>query len=160
MNLTTGLVIERFRDFTPPSFFWNHIVKSIVNPRLAVRMACHEVSFIPDHQSPDTAGNLNRGWVSCERRRVHHDKMSINHDWTKSFEEFLTKIARGCGPVNTVRNQNEWLPLPRPFRRNDTIMERYVPSVKKNLMLRLTCHRNSSGTPDSLLTETHYLHSH
>jgi hypothetical protein len=139
VNRTKGLVIERFRDFTPPSFLWNHIVKSIVNPRLAVKMACHEASFIPGHESRDTAGHLNLRWVPWERRIPHHENMRINHYWTKSYEEFLNKIARGRGPVSIMRNQNEWLPLSRPFGRNDTIMEPYAVSVKKNLLLRSTC---------------------
>jgi hypothetical protein len=75
--------------------------------------------------------------------------MRINHYWTKSYEEFLAKVARGRAATSTKRNLHEWLPLSQPFGRNDTVMERYASSVKKNLLGRLACSKSASAAPDS-----------
>jgi hypothetical protein len=73
----------------------------------------------------------------------------MNHYWTKSYEEFLGKVARGRGTVSIMRNRNERVPLSRPFGMNDTLMEPYVAYVKKNLMICFGCYGRSPTKPDS-----------
>jgi hypothetical protein len=84
--------------------------------------------------------------------------MRINHYWTKSYEEFMGKIARGRAAVSALRNINEWLPLSRPFGRNDTVMEPYAAYIKKNLMVRFTCHGKSPTKINSRPIEVIDLH--
>jgi hypothetical protein len=68
-----------------------------VNPRLAIRMACHEASFLVNHMSRDTSGHPNLQWVAWAKRVPRHGKMHINHYWTKPYEKFLLKVYRGRG---------------------------------------------------------------
>jgi hypothetical protein len=136
LNRTHGLVIERFQDYAPIDFPWNGIVKSIVNPRLTLSIDCHEARFLRGYHSCDTYRNLNLGWVPWEKRRRFHDRMRVNHYFTKSYEEFLMKIRRGKADRTDIRTPGEWRPFAAPFGNRDRIMDPHILAVRKCLMLR------------------------
>jgi hypothetical protein len=141
LNKTAGLVIERFTDHVPMNHPWNHLVKSIVNPRFAHHMEAHEAYYEPrlGRFSCDCNGTFFPGWVDWLDRRPVHSCLRINHYWTKSFEEWLGKWARGRAPTNLTRNVNHYREFGKWFGYNDTMIDRYVPNVKRGLALRQPC---------------------
>jgi hypothetical protein len=127
-----GLVIERFRFHA----IWNHprheFVKSITKPR--------EVTQVHVHNSRYRSGravNLCQGKYA---HRVHrnwpcHERMRINHYWTKSREEWIRKVDRG--QVYRYSKYNLSLfNLIEDVVQNDTVMDWYIPRLKANLVVR------------------------
>lgn len=97
-----GGVMKRFQMHSLPDHELNRHVKSIVDPRRVCTMiGCHEAARISG-RSADSHGNpLRKGF----RNRVpQQDVIRINHYAVKSYEEFLSKRARGRARINTLRD--------------------------------------------------------
>jgi hypothetical protein len=130
-----GLVMERFTDHLELSHLWSHIVKSIVNPRVARSMSVHEARY-QGTSSRDCHGKLLRGWVNWVNRTAVHDCIRVNHYWTKSSEEWAMKVARGRASVVEKRRSTEAWDFLRSFGNTDTTILRYADRVKQSLAER------------------------
>lgn len=97
-----GGVMERFRKHSHPEHRLNTHVKSIVDPRRVCTMTgCHEAArmsgkVVDSHGIPLTKGRGDR--------TPQQDVIRINHYAIKSYEEFLSKRARGRARVTTMRD--------------------------------------------------------
>lgn len=97
-----GGVMERFRKHSHPEHRLNTHVKSIVDPRRVCTMTgCHEAArmsgkVVDSHGVPLTKGRGDR--------IPQQDVIRINHYAIKSYEEFLSKRARGRARVTTMRD--------------------------------------------------------
>jgi hypothetical protein len=137
-NQTSGLVIERFVDHAPLDHLWSHIVKSIVNPRTVKKMGVHEAKYLqgPRQFSCDCHGTWFRESVRLDLRTPVHDCIRINHYWTKSFEEWARKRARGRAAEKGIKQISEYNQFGKWFGYNNTLMAKHVSVVKKRLAQR------------------------
>jgi hypothetical protein len=134
-----GLVIERFRAHA----IWNHrqhrFGKLISKPREILSAHVHGSRY-----RSKGAVNLCQGKYTGRafKTKPCHERMRINHYWTKSREEWVQKVARG--QVYRYRKYNLSLfTMIDDVVQNDTIMDWYIPRVKANLVMRNTyppCH--------------------
>ncbi|MBR5465976.1 MAG: glycosyltransferase family 92 protein [Bacteroidaceae bacterium] len=98
----SGKVMDRFRKHSLPDHPLNHHVKSIVNPRCVCSMiGCHEAACIIG-TTVDSHGNIIT--QGRKKRKPQQDVIRINHYAIKSYEEFLSKRARGRARVNSKRD--------------------------------------------------------
>ena len=97
-----GGVMERFRSHSLPEHWLNTHVKSIVDPRRVCTMTgCHEAARISGVAGDSHGMPLKRGFRD---RQPIQDVIRINHYAIKSYEEFLSKRARGRARVTTIRD--------------------------------------------------------
>lgn len=88
-----GGVMERFKRHSLPGHILNRHVKSIVSPRRVFSMiGCHEVARISGKAFDSHGSPINRNFHD---REPQQDVIRINHYAVKSYEEFLSKRARG-----------------------------------------------------------------
>jgi hypothetical protein len=142
INRTSELVMERFVDHVPFGHRWNHIVKSIINPRLVRSMGSHEVTGWENPQngfSSDCNGTYILHWIPWELRHPRHNCLRINHYWSKSFEEFVLKIERGQVANVSKRKRSEFNQFGRVFGNTDTTLKGYAKDVKRELSKRKQC---------------------
>lgn len=99
-----GGVMERFLRHSNPEHRLNTHVKSIVDPRRVCTMTgCHEAARITGRAADSHGKPLKRGF----RDRIpQQDIIRINHYAVKSYEEFLSKRARGRARINTLRDMS------------------------------------------------------
>jgi hypothetical protein len=141
LNKTEGLVIERFVDHIPLEHEWNHIVKSIVNPRVTRKLEVHEGQFDLKFSRPslDCLGNLRMNWLPWKSRIAVHSCIRINHYWTKSYEEWLEKAGRGIASTYETRRLSDFRSFGMWYGNNDTAIDLYIPAVRKGLSERKPC---------------------
>lgn len=97
-----GGVMERFHSHSLPEHWLNTHVKSIVDPRRVCTMTgCHEAARISGVAVDSHGMPLKRGFRD---RQPIQDVIRINHYAIKSYEEFLSKRARGRARVTTIRD--------------------------------------------------------
>ena len=97
-----GGVMERFRKHSHPEHRLNTHVKSIVDPRRVCTMTgCHEAARISGKVVDSHGVPLKKGRGD---RIPQQDVIRINHYAIKSYEEFLSKRARGRARVTTMRD--------------------------------------------------------
>lgn len=97
-----GGVMERFRYHSLPEHRLNTHVKSIVDPRRVCTMTgCHEAARISGRSADSHGVPLRKGFGD---RIPQQDVIRINHYAVKSYEEFLSKRARGRARINTLRD--------------------------------------------------------
>lgn len=130
---TKGLVIERFTKHSEENFPRNRLVKSIVNPRLAVSMRAHNATFIGNTQAKDENHKRTKG----KSKHISHEKIRINHYWGKSYEEYQIKKFRGDVSSGSLspKEDSEF----NYYNRNDiedTSMQKYIKPIKDNLKNR------------------------
>jgi hypothetical protein len=134
-----GLVIERFRAHATWNHRQNKYGKLISKPREIVQADVHASRY-----RSGNAVNLCQGKYA---NRVHknwpcHERMRINHYWTKSREEWVRKVARGQVYRYAKYNLSLFAMIDDVVQ-NDTVMDSYIPRVKANLAGRHTyppCH--------------------
>jgi hypothetical protein len=69
-----------------------------------------------------------------------HDRIRINHYWTKSYEEWLSKRNRGrADEANTTRPVAAYWEFGRWFGNNNTLIDKYVNVVKMKMRQRTKC---------------------
>lgn len=99
-----GGVMERFRSHSLPEHRLNTHVKSIVDPRRVCTMTgCHEAARLSGHSVDSHGEVLKKGFRD---RRPQQDVIRINHYAVKSYEEFLSKRARGRARINKLRDMS------------------------------------------------------
>lgn len=97
-----GGVMERFRCHSLPEHKLNTHVKSIVDPRRVCTMiGCHEAARISGFAADSHGTPLSKGFRD---RKPQQDIIRINHYAVKSYEEFLSKRARGRARINSMRD--------------------------------------------------------
>lgn len=97
-----GSVMERFRRHSLPEHRLNTHVKSIADPRRVCTMiGCHEAARLSGHSVDSHGVPLKKGFGD---RMPQQDVIRINHYAVKSYEEFLSKRARGRARINTLRD--------------------------------------------------------
>lgn len=97
-----GSVMERFRCHSLPEHKLNTHVKSIVDPRRVCTMiGCHEAARISGFAADSHGTPLSKGFRD---RKPQQDIIRINHYAVKSYEEFLSKRARGRARINSMRD--------------------------------------------------------
>lgn len=101
-NKEPGGVMERFRKHSISQHRLNTHVKSIVDPRRVCTMTgCHEAARISGRATDSHGVPVTKGRGD---REPQHDVIRINHYAIKSYEEFLSKRARGRARVTTMRD--------------------------------------------------------
>lgn len=99
-----GSVMERFHHHSLPEHRLNTHVKSIVDPRRVCTMTgCHEAARISGSAVDSHGSLLKKGFRD---RKPQQDVIRINHYAVKSYEEFLSKRARGRARTTTLRDMN------------------------------------------------------
>lgn len=99
-----GGVMERFRSHSLPEHRLNTHVKSIVDPRRVCTMTgCHEAARLSGNSADSHGEVLKKGFRD---RRPQQDVIRINHYAVKSYEEFLSKRARGRARINKLRDMS------------------------------------------------------
>ena len=88
-----GSVMERFKYHSNYDNVSNRLVKSIVNPRRVFSLiGAHEAARISGKSSDSHGIPIKKNF---RYREPQHDIIRINHYAVKSYEEFLSKRARG-----------------------------------------------------------------
>jgi hypothetical protein len=133
-NRTAGLVIERFKDASPLDFNSNRHAKSIVNPRKVYLLDIHWALYLDEANDVDVYGRV----YDYDMRMIPpiHHRIRINHYWTKSYEEWLIKRARGKASTGEIREEWEWGPYAQPWGNQDTLIDKYIPLIKERLKAR------------------------
>ena len=97
-----GSVMERFRHHSLPNHILNKHIKSIVDPRrVCCVIGCHEVARISGFTADSHGDPVKKNF---RNREPQQDVIRINHYAVKSYEEFLSKRARGR--ARTVKQRN------------------------------------------------------
>lgn len=97
-----GSVMERFKKHSRPEHRLNTHVKSIIDPRRVCTMTgCHEAARLSGRAADSHGTPLTKGFRD---RTPQQDVIRINHYAVKSYEEFLSKRARGRARINTLRD--------------------------------------------------------
>jgi hypothetical protein len=93
---TNDLIIERFKSRSDQNMEFNRHTKLIINPRYILRMEdVHHAQSIDGRGIVNTRGEEIKTY--CMNYPARHDKMRINHYWTKSFDENLARRGGGGG---------------------------------------------------------------
>lgn len=128
-----GLVIENFKYHADLDFMADY--KPIINPRLAVNMTFpHWVNVIG--KTVDENGRRIWGYPFITKTYAlpsSKNKIRINHYYSKSLEEFLTKSKRGyadyVGSDRSIRDMDAF----KEHDQNsvtDNVMDKYIDELK------------------------------
>jgi hypothetical protein len=91
-----GMVTERFKSHSDQNLPFNRHTKLILNPRHILKMAdVHHAKSIDGRDIVNT--RRERIETYCLDYPPCHDKMRINHYWTKSFAEYLSRRRNAGG---------------------------------------------------------------
>jgi len=128
-----GLQIENYIYRSDAAWNSNRHIKSIVNPRLVKSPRNpHCFRYVQGYG----AVNEKKEPVEGSMTKANSiQKVRINHYFTRSTEESRSKMERGNPDSNYKRPWNDFERL----NRNDvldTIMEQYVPELKKRVLAR------------------------
>lgn len=129
---TDELVIERFKKRALDDYDLNRHIKTIFNPRLVWFAGVHEYKYfkgkgVDTHQKPISKYFL--------KREALLDRIRINHYFTKSEEEYLTKVKRGDATGNDHLTMKHFHSQDKNDI-EDTTMDKYIPIIKENLEKR------------------------
>jgi hypothetical protein len=112
----------------------NRHVKSIVNPRDVYCISAHSfkcVGKVVDiHKNEVDTNNIMYDYTL---REPLHDKIRINHYFSKSYEEFLQKRNKGIVSNFDFRTEEDFHRHDKNDIKNDTIMDKYAEEIKKRL---------------------------
>jgi len=96
-----GLQIENFLMKGPIDFDWNQHVKTIARPVCVYMfLNCHYANYHPGYMSVNERGAAVPGPFSLP---VSVDAIQVNHYFTRSYEEFCKKSARGAADGTSKR---------------------------------------------------------
>jgi hypothetical protein len=98
----TGGVMERFKYHSLPNNISNRRIKTIIDPRRAYSfIGCHEAALMSGYAADSHGQPVKKNYYD---REPQQDVIRINHYAVKSYEEFLSKRARGRARINKLRN--------------------------------------------------------
>jgi hypothetical protein len=132
-----GLVLERFLRCAPLGHSGNRAVKTLAKCSVLRDPNLHNHDFIPGVGYRTVTGEVLPPGRSHIVGPISHDIIRINHYFTKSREEWETKVARGratkpAGHPEKFRTEQHF----RMHDRNeeyDDYMLRFVPPIRKRL---------------------------
>ncbi len=130
-----GLVIERFKTHSKPSFRVNRNVKTICNPRTVLQASIHVHKYFGNLKSVNTNHTKNK--IPFLERESCFENIIINHYFTRSFEEFMNKRKSGVATHQNPNYRDEKTFINQD--KNDIfdpIMDKYIPIIKKNILER------------------------
>ena len=125
-----GLVIERFKNHSLPSFEVNKNVKTICNPRTVLQASVHVHKYFGHLKSVNTDHKEND--IMFLEREACFKNIRINHYFTRSFEEYMNKRKSGVATHQNPNYRNEKTFIIQD--KNDIfdpIMDKYIPIIKK-----------------------------
>jgi glycosyl transferase family 92 len=122
-----GLVTENYLWRAPDDFISNHWVKSIACPRKVVRYATPHNFWVRG----DAVGEDGRR-VQAHLRAPTFELLRINHYYTRSEEEFSSKVARPDASSGRIREHD---PFPSDAVRDELIL-RFRPELRALLSSR------------------------
>ncbi len=126
-----GLVIENYTNHLLKSNKINEHIKTICNPRKVFIYAhCHFPIYYSGLYSFDTNNNIVEGPYN---KKVCWDKIRLNHYYTKSFEEFKEKIARGRADIEQKRKIQEFYEIEACDSEKDESMLQYAEILKTRI---------------------------
>ncbi len=128
-NYEEGLVIERFTAHAEKP---DEYMKTIVNPRAAFAMENHHGCFIGNQAAVNEKGKK----VRTHSKEITASVIRINHYWGKSWEEYNMKRIRGRAGSRSgsLPADKSWFTERNKNDVQDTIMEKYIPIVKANIL--------------------------
>jgi glycosyltransferase involved in cell wall biosynthesis len=91
-----GLVIDRFRRCAPLAYPPHRQVKTLARPRAIHKPRVHTCQFNEGYEYVTVLGEV-LGSGEGASRLISHEVIRINHYFTKSWEEWQQKSARGRG---------------------------------------------------------------
>lgn len=128
----SGLVIENYTQAQdiPAGGFPSIHAKSIVRPPAVKRVTAHNSAT----NTQATVDGLNRRVPESHAlKQPNYDRIQINHYYTKSFEEYAAKLARGQGDNGAEKGK---IAFNHPgFTTQDTSALRYVDATRRQLEL-------------------------
>jgi hypothetical protein len=141
LNRTEGLVIERFRNHSPPDSGKNRHTQEIGNPRRITTMGIHWHYYANSSRPVNTRGEPRLGHMFT--RPAVHDLLRVNHYMMKSVEEYIAKRKRGRASKRLWRfSQKSINQIPADIASqndsvtDDTAMDWAIPLVKASLAER------------------------
>ena len=129
-----GLVIKNYTNMSiDPEYISNRFVKSIVNPREVIVVNAHWCIYRFFKWGVDENGKTTIGAIT---KKQSLSKLRINHYYTKSKEELLSKINKGA--VGTLRRKMSEKVLTDidedrynfSITKEDKIMDKYIDEVE------------------------------
>jgi Glycosyltransferase family 92 len=131
-----GLVMERFTRCAERRFHGNKSVKTLARPRAIEKPMVHTCIF-RDGVSYQTVTGEEMPPGAGKSRRISHDIIRLNHYFTRSWEEWQAKAARGRGAKQPDhpkkhRTEQEFLNNDRNEREDREILV-HAPRVKQLL---------------------------
>lgn len=129
MRRTKGLVTQRFTVRPSDDFGTNLHIKSIVRMDRVEWVARNPHCFVVDGGTFDELGREVEGAFT---ETPTHRVLRINHYHTKSYQEYMKRIARGRGGGGPPRSPREFDLYQSPDV-DDKIMSRFLPELKRRL---------------------------
>ena len=126
-----GLVIERFKHHADKT--WG--VKSIVNPRMMVKMTNPHTFFVAGFTIDENGRKL--GFIDQTNNPPSCDLIRCNHYVTKSYEEFISRCSKGDACSSNIKDSPKFKAQQRfdIHNRNeiyDDIMDKFIEKLKQN----------------------------
>ena len=101
-----GGVLENFTMCAAKDFPVNQLTKFIGDPAKLLAMVVHNAVCRKNYYSLDEDGKIFAGRLGT--KDVKFEKIRINHYFTKSREEFITKKDRGRADMLSIRDLKEF----------------------------------------------------
>ena len=135
-----GLVIENYTQRAADDHPMNHMVKSIVDPRRAVRICGGVNSHCFDYADGFAVDELFRPREKTPRSQtetVSYSRLRVNHYYMKSREQWFAKLQVPSPQSGKLREVGDYDRLARTYSevRDDTITA-YVPPLEAALGAR------------------------
>jgi hypothetical protein len=140
LSYEPGLVIERFKRCAKTTYAGNRAVKTLARVDAIEVPRVHTCHFRPGVEYQTMSGEVlplahgDTSMPSGKSKQVSHDKIRVNHYFTRSREEWDDKATRGRGakPANHPlkhRQEHEFLNNDRN-EDEETDITRMIPAVK------------------------------
>jgi hypothetical protein len=128
----SGLLFENYRYRAADDFHYNIYIKTICNPRLAVKaLTAHTISYISNYRTVSDNGSVIPTHVfydgSCSKLRINHYRI-------RSDAEFYEKNRRGWPDKDLQIEENELYEANVDCSKvYDPIMNRYIDELKRRV---------------------------
>lgn len=136
------LVMERFRYASPVLFGANHHIKTIAKTSALVKPFIHTHNLVDGSVFLNADRTLLKGFPAARQDAVSHDIIQINHYFTKSYEEWCAKKARGKADFSPespdrLRSDSEFTIYDRNDEKDETILFWRDETIRKMMNIFL-----------------------
>lgn len=121
-----GLLIENFKHHAKNT--WG--VKSIINPRLVYSMTNPHVHKVAGFTIDENGKKL--GYINQSKNPPAHNKLRLNHYYTKSYDEYIERLNRGSATTQSTQSYRG-IEKFHEYDRNeiyDDIMDKFIKRLK------------------------------